>query len=167
MELFTMGAGNYTEDDVRESAKALAGWTLPQPDSIATVVVDKTTNVTRRLPVYSMQKAGVFNQRRAYKGSVSYLGKTGPLDTQGVIDRILAQPATANLIASKVSQHFVSGTPSTAYVSGLAGTFRRSHYDVKTLMHAVFMSPEFAADANYRALIKSPIEFMVGASRAL
>src|SRR5438874_6846929 len=102
MELFTMGAGNYTEDDVRESAKALAGWQLPPPDSYATVVVDKANNVTRRLPVYSSQKPGVFNPRRAYKGSVTYLGKSGPLDTQGVIDRILAQPATAALIANKV-----------------------------------------------------------------
>ena len=65
MELFTMGAGNYTEDDVRESAKALAGWQEPQPDSYSTVVVDKANNVTRRLPVYSGQKNGVFNARLA------------------------------------------------------------------------------------------------------
>src|SRR5690242_1482586 len=97
MELFTMGAGNYSETDVRESAKALAGWTLPRPDSVA------AGQGNRNLPVYTAQKTGVFNPRRAYHGSVTYLGKTGPLDTQGVIDRILAQPATANLIASKVA----------------------------------------------------------------
>src|SRR5437660_806253 len=51
MELFTMGGGNFSEDDVREGAKALAGWQLPQPDSIATVTV--SNNVTRRLPVFS------------------------------------------------------------------------------------------------------------------
>src|SRR5205814_9381831 len=95
MELFTMGAGNYTEDDVRESAKALAGWQEPQPDSYATVVVDKANNVTRRLPVYSAQKTGALNSRRAYKGSITYLGKTGPLDMQRVLDRILAHSATA------------------------------------------------------------------------
>ena len=161
MELFTMGAGNFSEDDVRESAKALAGWQLPQPDSFA------SSQGNRRLPVYTTQKTGVFNQRRAYRGSVTYLGKSGPLDTQGVIDRILAQPATASLIATKVAQHFVSSRPSTSYVSGLADTLRRSKYDVKTLMHAVFTSPEFAADANYRGLVKSPTEFMLGASRAL
>ncbi|TMD17484.1 MAG: DUF1800 domain-containing protein [Chloroflexi bacterium] len=76
MELFTMGAGNYGEDDVRDGAKALAGWQLPQPDSFA------TNNMNRRLPVYSTQKTGVFNPRRAYRGSVTYLGQTGPLDTQ-------------------------------------------------------------------------------------
>jgi len=167
MELFTMGAGNYTEDDVRESAKALAGWTVPQPDSYATVVVDKATNVTRRLPVYSSQKTGVFNARRAYKGSVTYLGRSGQIDTQGVIDQILAQPATAVLIASKVAQHFVTARPATTYVNGLADTFRRSKYDMKTLMRAVLTSPEFVADQGYRSLVKSPIEVMVHAARAL
>ena len=160
MELFTMGAGNYTEDDVRASAKALAGWQLAQPDSFA-------TNGNRRLPVYTSQKTGVFNPRRAYHGSVTYLGKTGSLDTGGVIDRILAQPATATLIAGKVAQHFISARPSAALVGKLADTFRRSKYDVKTLMRAVLTSQEFNSDAGYRGLVKSPTEFMVGVARAL
>ena len=167
MELFTMGAGNYTEQDVRESAKALAGWTLPLPDSYATVVVDKNNNVTRRLPVHSSQKTGVFNARRAYKGSVTYLGKSGPLDTQGVIDRILAQSATAPFIANKVARQFVAARPSAGYIKSLGDTFRRSKYDMKTLMHAVFTSPEFTSEQNYRGLVKSPTEFMVHAARML
>ena len=167
MELFTMGAGNYTEADVREGAKALAGWQVPQPDSTATVVVDAKNNVTRKLPVYSSQKSGVFNPRRSYKGSVTFLGKTGPLDTQGVIDRILAQPATAPLIANKVVQHFVTARPSTGYIKNLGDTFRRSKYDMKTLMRAIFNSPEFVADQSYRSLVKSPTEFMVHTGRAL
>jgi uncharacterized protein (DUF1800 family) len=164
MELFTMGPGNYTEDDVRQSAKALAGWQLPQPDSFANVT---TNGVTRRLPVFTGPKTGVFNPRRAFKGDVTYLGKTGPLDTQGVIDRILAQPATARFIASKVAEHFVSVQPNAAFVTSLADAFRRSKYDMKTLMRAVFTSPEFSAAQSYRTLVKSPIEFMVHAGRAL
>ena len=167
MELFTMGAGNFSEEDVRQSAKALAGWQVPQPDSYATVVVDKANNVTRKLPVFTSQKSGVFNARRAFKGNVTYLGKTGPLDTQGVIDRILAQPATAAYIATKVARHFVTTQPDVAYVKGLADTFRRSKYDMKTLMHAVFMSPQFNAAQSYRTLVKTPTEFMVHAARAL
>ena len=61
MELFTMGPDNFTEQDVREGAKALAGWQLPKPDSIATVTVNN--NVMRRLPVFSTQQSGVFNAR--------------------------------------------------------------------------------------------------------
>jgi uncharacterized protein (DUF1800 family) len=160
MELFTMGAGNYTEDDVRQGALALTGWQLPRPDSFAVVNV-------RRLPVYTAPKTGVFNPRRAYVGSVTFLGRTGPLDTEGVIDRILAQPATAVFIATKVAQHFVTAQPSTSLVKSLADSFRRSRYDIKTLMHAALASPEFAAASSYRALVKSPAEFMVHAARAL
>jgi uncharacterized protein (DUF1800 family) len=167
MELFTMGAGNYTEEDVRQSAKALAGWQQPPPDSIATVTVDKAKMVMQKLPVYSMQRPGVFNPRRAYKGSVTFLGQTGNLDTQGVIDRILAQPATAAFIASKVVEQFVTTRPAKSYITRLADTFRESKYDVKTLMRAVLTSPEFTADASYRALLKSPTEFMVHGARAL
>jgi uncharacterized protein (DUF1800 family) len=167
MELFTMGAGNYSEDDVRQGAKALAGWQLPQPDSIATVVVDKIKNVTQKLPVYSTQKTGIFNQKRAYKGSVSFLGASGAMDTQAVINRILAQPSTAPFLAAKVAEHFVSPQPDQAYVNRLGDSFRRSKYDMKTLMRAVFTSPEFTAAANYRTLLKSPTEFMVHASNAL
>ncbi|TMD77781.1 MAG: DUF1800 domain-containing protein, partial [Chloroflexi bacterium] len=105
--------------------------------------------------------------RRSYKGSVTFLGKTGPLDTQGVIDRILAQPATAPLIANKVVQHFVTARPSTGYIKNLGDTFRRSKYDMKTLMRAIFNSPEFVADQSYRSLVKSPTEFMVHTGRAL
>lgn len=167
MELFTMGPGNYSEEDVRQSAAALAGWQLPQPDSYGSVTVDAANKVVQKLPLYSSQKAGVFNPRRAHKGAVTFLGVTGPLDTQGVIDRILAQPATAPFIATKVVQHFVTGQPDAAYVKRLGDAFRQSKYDMKTLMKAVFTSPEFTAASSYRALVKSPTEYMVHAAKAL
>jgi uncharacterized protein (DUF1800 family) len=162
-----MGAGNFTEEDVRQSAKALAGWQLPQPDSYTTIVVDKNTKATRRVPVYANQKSGLFNPKRAFSGNVTFLGKSGPLDTQGVIDRILAQPATATYIATKVARHFVTAQPDPGYVKTLADTFRRSKYDVKTLMHAVFASPQFNAGPTYRTLVKTPTEFMLHAAQAL
>jgi uncharacterized protein (DUF1800 family) len=84
-----------------------------------------------------------------------------------VIDRILAQPATAVYIATKVARHFVTTQPDAAYVKSLADTFRRSKYDMKTLMHAVFTSPQFNAAQSYRTLVKTPTEFMVHAARAL
>jgi uncharacterized protein (DUF1800 family) len=130
-------------------------------------VVDQKNNVTRRLPVYTSQKSGVFNPKRAYQGSVTYLGTTGKLDTQGVIDRILAQSSTAQLIAQKVVQHFVTARPDANYVKKLGDVFRRSRYDMKSLMRAVFTSPEFSSPQSYRSLVKSPTEFMVHAARAL
>ena len=162
MELFTMGPGNYSEEDVRQGALALSGWQLPRPDTTA-----PAPGTGRNLPVYSGQKTGVFNPRRAFTGSVTYLGRSGALDTQGVVDRILAQASTAPFITTKVLQHFVSGRPSAGLVNNLAAAFRRSGYDMKTLMRGVFTSDEFSASASYRALVKSPTEFMVQAARAL
>src|SRR5579859_5550725 len=162
MELFTMGADHYSEEDVRQGALALTGWQLPRPDSTA-----PAAGTGRMLPVYTSQKSGVFNPRRAFNGSVNFLGKNGPLDTQGVIDRILAQPSTALFITTKVLQHFVTGQPPSSLVTRIADVFRRSSYDMKTLLRSVFTSDEFIAGGTYRSLVKSPTEFMVQAARAL
>jgi uncharacterized protein (DUF1800 family) len=148
LELFTMGAGNFTEDDVRAGARALAGWRLPTAADNAQV--------------------GVFDKRRAYNaGPLTFLGRTGQIDTKGVIDAIVASPATATLIVTKVVHHFVSPAPEVRYVQRLADEFRTSKYDMKTLMRSVFLSPEFISDQSYRSLIKSPTEYMVSALKAL
>jgi uncharacterized protein (DUF1800 family) len=132
------------------------------------VVVDPKNNVVRRAAVYDQPATGAFAPNRAYKGGpIKFLGTTDTYDTGKVIDRILAQGATANFIARKVVQHFVSARPDDAYVRRLGDAFRASRYDVKTLMRDVFMSPEFAADQSYRALVKSPVEFMVHTLKAL
>jgi len=168
MELFTMGAGNYSEDDVRAAAKALAGWTEPRPSGTATITVDPKNNVTRQVPTYDQPVAGAFVPQRAYKGGAfKYLGKTAQWNTDTVLDQILAQPATAPYIVTRVLQHFVMQAPPKDYVNRLATDFRKSKYDVKTLMRDVFKSPEFTSGAAYRSLVKSPTEFMVHALRAL
>jgi uncharacterized protein (DUF1800 family) len=148
MELFTMGAGNFSEDDVRAGAKALAGWTEPRPP-------------------YDGPVPGVFNPRRAYNGPVTLLGKTARFDAESVIDRILAQDATAPFIAGKVLAHFMTPKPDAGYVKRLADGFRKSKYDLKTLFRDLFKSQEFGAASSYRALVKAPTEFMISAAKAL
>jgi uncharacterized protein (DUF1800 family) len=148
LELFTMGAGSFNEGDVRAAARGLAGWRLPTS--------------------MDGSRVGVFERRRAYTGGpLTFLGQTGPLDTSGVINGILASPATAALLVTKVVQHFVSPAPEVRYVSRLADEFRSSRYDVKTLMRSVFLSPEFIASQAYRSLVKSPVEYMISALKAL
>jgi uncharacterized protein (DUF1800 family) len=168
LELFSLGVGSYSEDDVRAAAKALAGWTEPRPTGTVQVTLDAKNNVTRALPVYGDPVSGVFTPNRAYRGgAVKFLGRTDSYDAEKVIDRILAQPATAGFIARRVVQHFVSTQAPDSYVRRLGDRFRASRYDVKTLMRDVLTSPELAADQSYRALVKSPTEFMVHALRAI
>jgi len=75
MELFTMGAGNFTEDDVRSGAKALAGWVEPKPTGTVTVTVDAKNNVTRKYPVWDRPLTGLVDPKRSYPGPVTFLGK--------------------------------------------------------------------------------------------
>src|SRR4029077_14644960 len=83
MELFTLGVGNYSEDDVKAAAKALAGWRLP----------------TRTEPT---ALAGIFDPKRASTTPVTFLGKTAMFDSADVIDQILAQDATATYITREL-----------------------------------------------------------------
>ena len=148
MELFTMGPGNFTEDDVRAAAKALAGWREPQAGSAGTV--------------------GIFDPKRAFKGGpITFLGKTGRFDTEAVINAILAQPATATFIVQRLLARLAMNNPAPAYVNRLADGFRRSKYSLKQLLHDILTSAEFNAAPTYRSLVKSPVEFMVHALKAV
>jgi uncharacterized protein (DUF1800 family) len=144
MELFSIGLV-YTEQDVREGAKAVSGWRVP-------AAKDGT-------------QLGIFDPNRHFAGPVAFLGRNQPMDVDGVIDAILAHPATAPFITSKFVTEFVTPNADPAYVNRLAANFKKSGYQVKTLLHDLLTSPEFAAQANYRSLVKSPLELMVGAAR--
>ena len=148
LELFTMGVGNYTEDDVKAAAKALAGWRLPM----------------RTEPT---AQTGIFDTRRAFAGAVTFLGKTGTFNTESIVDTILAHDATAPFMVRELVTSFVTPSPSDAYVARLADRFRRSRYDTKLLMRDILSSAEFVAPQTFRALIKSPTDFMVSTAKAL
>jgi uncharacterized protein (DUF1800 family) len=148
MELFTMGAGTFSEDDVRNGAKALAGWREPQPMESA--------------------KTGVFDPKRAYTGGpITFLGKTARFDTKAVLDQVLAQKATAPFVVRRVLINFAMPSPSDSTVNRLAAGFVKSKWSIRQLMHDVFTSDEFKAASSYRSLVKQPIEFMVSALRAV
>jgi len=170
MELFTMGVGTFTEDDVRSGAKALAGWREPVTQAMYDALVKRAQDQGRPIPrnlKVDDTKTGVFDQQRAYVGGVKFLGLTKQWDVRGVLEQILAQDSVAPFIVTKVLREFVTDQPSDAYVKRLADSFRKSRYDVKILMRDVFMSPEFLAPESYRALVKSPTELMVHMARAL
>ena len=112
-------------------------------------------------------KTGIFEPARAYKGSVTYLGVTKQWDTNMVLDRIMQQDSVAPYITRKVLREFVMQDPPDDYVNRIAAGWKKSGYDVKTLMRDVFMSPEFLQPAAYRSLVKSPTEVMVHVARAL
>ena len=171
MELFTMGPEAFTEDDVKAAAKALAGWREPLTQSMIDAQLARAMqrgNTPKNAPKADAVKTGVFERQRAYSGPpYAYLGETKAWTTPLVLDKIVAQDATAPFVVRKVLTHFVTPTPDDAYVTRLATSFRKSKHSIKQLMREVFTSPEFTAPAAYRALIKTPTEYMLSLAKAL
>ena len=139
MELFTLGEGHYSERDIKEVARAFTGWS-----------VDRDT--------------GQFMFRRGIHdyGNKTVLGKTGNFDGEQVIDILLRRPETAQFLTRKLWKEFVSPTPDDAQVARFADGFRDSGYNIAKLMRALLTSDAFYALENRAALIKSPVEFVVG-----
>lgn len=169
MELFTMGVGTFTEDDVRSGAKALAGWREPITPAMADAQLKKALerNPKARTITPDTVRTGVFEKTRAYTGPVAFLGESRQWTTEAVVDKILAQDSVAPYLVTKILREFVTPDPSDEYVKRIAEGFRKSRYDTKTLMRDVLTSPEFLEPAAYRALVKSPTEFMLHVARAL
>jgi uncharacterized protein (DUF1800 family) len=170
MELFTMGVGTFTEDDVRAGAKALAGWREPMTQAMVDYTIARAQQMGRPAPknlVADTVKTGIFDPNRSFKGSVAFLGVTKQWDTNMVLDRIMQQDSVAPYLAGKVIREFVQPDPTDAYVARIADGWKKSKYDVKTLMRDIFMSPEFLQPTAYRTLVKSPTEVMLHVARAL
>ncbi len=143
MELFTLGVGNYTEDDVRESARAFTGWQLK-----------------RRTEFF-------LNARHHDTGSKTFLGRTGNFDGDDVVDIIMEQPAAAEYICGRLWSFFAHPEPEPEVIERLAGVFRAHGSAIRPVVRAMFESDEFYSGRARTALVKSPVELAVGAVRAL
>src|SRR5262249_34802353 len=167
MALLAMGRGASAGADAKAAARAVAGWPTPPPTATVDVVVDEQSQATEPVDVRSHPLTGVFDPQAAYGRKVTFLGRTGRLGLDQVIDQILAQPATAPFIVRKLWRQFLSPAPAADAVRRLAGSFPPAGYDVRALMRSLLKSPEAVAPDGYRALVRSPVEFMVAAALAL
>ena len=136
MELFTLGIGNYTEDDIKESARAFTGWATNRTDF-------------------------VFRKNQHDTGSKTFLGRTGNFGGNDIIDIIFEQPATAEFICTKLFTFFAYADPEPEVVSALAQQLRASNYNMKPVLKDIFLSKAFYSKKSMGSQIKSPVQFMV------
>lgn len=143
MELFTMGRGNYTENDIKEAARAFTGW--------------------------GFNLKGEFEFRKAQHDDdpKTVLGKTGNFTGDDVLDILLEQKQTATFITKKIYRYFVNEKTDDAKVEWLSNRFYQSGYDIKKLMEDIFTSDWFYEEKNIGTKIKSPIELIAGIRRFL
>jgi len=152
MELHTLGVdGGYTQKDVTEVARCFTGWTVRQP-----------------------RQGGdfAFNRRMHDNGEKVVLGVRIPAgggieDGRKVLDILAKHPSTAQFISRKLAIRFVSDEPSAALVDRMAKVFTKSGGDIREVMAAMLESPEFWSEKNYHSKLKSPLELVASAVRAL
>jgi uncharacterized protein (DUF1800 family) len=143
MELFTIGIGNYSEQDVREVARAFTGWSATRDGAY------------RFLP------------RQHDPGAKTVLGHTGNLNGDDVLTILAGMRQTGLLLGRKLWRWFVNDTPAPDGVNRLADVYVQSNHDITAMLRALLLSPEFRAGANYYTTVKNPPEFVIGALKLL
>jgi len=152
LELHTLGVdGGYTQKDVTEVARCFTGWTINQP-----------------------QRGGkfVFNPRLHDNGSKTVLGVEipaggGESDGEKVLDIVAHHPSTARFISLELARRFVADEPLAALVNRMAATFTRTDGDIREVLRAMFNSREFWSVGAYRSKMKSPLDMVASAVRAV
>lgn len=157
LELHTLGVDDqghpagYTQADIVEAAKAFTGWTVP--DGIA----PGFRFVSSR---HSPGTKTVLGQAVAFDGA-------GPSEGERVLHIAASHPSTARHLAKKLCEYFVSETPSPALIAEVASVFADSGGDIRKVLIAIVTSTDFNDVANYRGLVKTPLEYIVGLYRNL
>ncbi len=144
LELFTLGEGHYTEADIRNAARAFTGWSI-----------DRETGAFR------------MHEQAHDSGEKTFLGQSGPFTGDDILAILLKQPRTAELVVEKLWREFVSLRPDPAEVKRLAAVLRNGNYEMKPVLRAMFLSPAFREPSNRGALIKSPVDLVVGSVHLL
>lgn len=143
MELFTMGRGNYTENDVKEAARAFTGW------------------------AFNPKGEFVFRKNQHDDGSKTFLGKTGNFDGDDILNMLLENQQTANYISKKIYRYFVNENVNETNQQWLSKRFYANNYDIAKLLQDMYSSDWFYDEKNIGSKIKSPIELLAGIRRLL
>jgi uncharacterized protein (DUF1800 family) len=143
MELFTMGRGNYNENDVKEAARAFTGW------------------------AFNPRGEFVFRKNQHDDGSKTFLGKTGNFDGDDILNMLLENQQTANYISKKIYLYFVNENVNAANQQWLSKRFYANNYDIAKLLQDIYTSDWFYDEKNIGSKIKSPVELLAGIRRLL
>jgi uncharacterized protein (DUF1800 family) len=143
MELFTLGIGNYTEQDVREGARASTGWSLSQDGKVT------------------------FVPQRFDSGTKTILGQTGAFNLDDFSRLLATRPETAMRIAKRLFIWFVSDDPTDAELAPMLDAWNRTGGEIRSVLRAMFTSDAFTPERAARAHVKNPASWTVGILRGL
>jgi len=163
LELFSLGIGNYTEDDVKECARAFTGWTLGNAEYMAMRAArDSIWPYSRISWFYEYREADHDD------GEKTFLGETGRFNGEDIINIIVRQEATARFLCTRLFQFFAADEvdeEGEQVVSSMMKTYFDSNHEIRPVLRALFNSEYFKAEKARFARVKGPVELVVGAVR--
>lgn len=143
LELFTLGEGNgYTENDVKEAARALTGHSVGDDGAYAFFHEDHDS------------------------GRKTILGQTGQMGATDLAEAALNHPAFGPYIVEKLWRTFISAEPDPSEIVRLTALWKSADLELKPLLRELFLSDAFWAPEARGALVKSPVELVVGTLRS-
>src|ERR1700722_4362448 len=142
MELFTLGEGNYSEVDIKESARAFTGYRIDRFEQFR------------------------FIKNQSDDGNKTFLQQTGNWNGDQIIDIILKQPAAARFISTKLWKFFAYEDPESELIDKFVELFRQN-YEIRPLLETIFSSEEFYSQRARDAVVKNPVQYVVEAGRTL
>ena len=163
LELFSMGIGNYTEQDIKEGARAFTGWTLGNAEYMAV-----------RASKDSIWPYGRIAWHFGYRdydhddGEKTFLGETGRFNGEEVIDIIVRQEATARFISTRLFQFFAADEvddEGEEVVQAMMRSYFDSGYEIRSTLRTLFRSEYFTSEKARFARVKGPVELVIGAVR--
>jgi uncharacterized protein (DUF1800 family) len=169
LELFSMGVGNYTEEDVKECSRAFTGWTLGNAEYMGA-----------RMRKVSIAPYGRISSHFEYRdhdhddGQKTFLGETGRFNGEDIVDIVARQPATARFIARHIYHFFVADeapvpqwgeTPPVDpdAIETLARVYDESGHSIREMLRVTFNS-DFFKEAMFKR-VKGPAELVAGTLR--
>ncbi len=163
LELFSMGIGNYTEEDIKEGSRAFTGWTLANAEYMAIRAFKDSIWPYSRIAWHFEYREDDHDN-----GEKTFLGETGNLDGEDIIRIIVRQEATGRFIATRLFQFFAADQvdeAGEAVVKEMMQTYFDSGYEIRSVLRTLFNSDYFKSDQARFARVKGPVELMVGAMR--
>ena len=163
LELFSMGIGNYTEDDIKECARAFTGWTLGNAEYMNVRALKDSIWPYSRIAWHFD-----FRENDNDAGEKSFLGETGNFTGEDIINIIAKQDATARFVSTRLFQYFTADEvddEGEAVINDMMDSYFESGYEIKAVLGTLFNSEYFKSESARFARIKGPAETIISAIR--
>ena len=163
LELFSMGIGNYTEDDVKEASRAFTGWTLKNAEYMSMRAMKDSIWPYSRIAWHFE-----FRDQDHDTGEKVFLGERGDFGGDEIVEIICRQDATARFVCTRLFQFFAADEideAGEATIEQMMASYFESDYEIRSVLRTLFNSDYFKGDEARYARVKAPVETVVGAVR--